>query len=212
MVAGARPQGGGRHFLRYPCRRNTGRGGRIRLWKIDAGARGAEPDPGHRRQHCLDGPGDDDGLQRKLAGGQGGHPDDLPGPAGLAGSAHDHRANHRRTPSHAPPGHARGRGDAACQGHDGPRRPDAAADQPLSARVLGRPVPAHRHRAGADPGAQAHHLRRAGVGARRFHSGADHQPAQGPAEIHGAGAYLYCPRPGRRQTHQRPHPGDVPRA
>ena len=51
--------------------------------------------------------------------------------------------------------------------------------QPLPARVLRRPAPAHRHRPGADPAAQAARRRRAGLGARRVDPGAGHQPAPG---------------------------------
>ena len=48
----------------------------------------------------------------------------------------------------------------------GPGRPAAGCARPLSARVLRRPAPAHRHRPRADPRAGTGHLRRAGVGAR----------------------------------------------
>ena len=54
----------------------------------------------------------------------------------------------------------------------------AAVPRPaLSARVLGRPAAAHRHRPRAGPGARAHRLRRAGLGARRVDPGAGAQPA-----------------------------------
>ena len=58
--------------------------------------------------------------------------------------------------------------------------PADAAD-PLSARVLGRPAAAHRHRARARAQPRLHRLRRAGLGARRLDPGADHQPAREPA-------------------------------
>ena len=51
----------------------------------------------------------------------------------------------------------------------------------LSARVLRRAAPAHRHRARARGRAAAHRLRRAGVRARRLDPGAGHQPAARPA-------------------------------
>ena len=49
--------------------------------------------------------------------------------------------------------------------------------QPLSARVLGRSAPAHRHRPRARGRAALHRRRRAGVGARRLDPGAGDQPA-----------------------------------
>ena len=62
-----------------------------------------------------------------------------------------------------------------------PGRPAARRRRPLSARVLRRPAPAHRHRARAGARAGVHRLRRAGVGARRLDAGADRQPADGSA-------------------------------
>ena len=63
---------------------------------------------------------------------------------------------------------------------EAPRRPGGPAPRrarPLSARIFGRPAPAHRDRAGARGAAEAHRLRRADVGARRLGAGADPQPA-----------------------------------
>ena len=65
----------------------------------------------------------------------------------------------------------------AREGSDGAGRPGAGDDAALSARILRRAVPAHRHRARHDPAPQADRVRRAGVGARRLDPGADHQPA-----------------------------------
>ena len=61
----------------------------------------------------------------------------------------------------------------------GAGRPAPRARGPLSARILRRPAPAHRHRAGADPEPEDRHLRRAGVGARRVDPRPDHQSAAG---------------------------------
>ena len=60
-------------------------------------------------------------------------------------------------------------------------RVEPAVGAALSPRVLGRPAPAHRP--GPGPGARAETGRggRAGVGARRVHSGPDPQPHEGPA-------------------------------
>ena len=57
-------------------------------------------------------------------------------------------------------------------------------------RILRRPAPAHRHRAGAGGRAQADHLRRAGVGAGRVDPGPGHQPAGRSAGKFGL-AYLF---------------------
>jgi ABC-type dipeptide/oligopeptide/nickel transport system ATPase subunit len=55
----------------------------------------------------------------------------------------------------------------------------AVAARSVAPRVLRRPVPAHLDRPGGASPTQAHHLRRAGVGARRVGAGADPQPARG---------------------------------
>ena len=87
----------------------------------------------------------------------------------------------------------------------------AGARRPLSARVLRRPAPAHRHRPRADPQSEARDLRRAGVRARRLHPRADHQPA---ARAEGRSRSLLHhdqPRSGRGRAHQRPRGGHVSR-
>ena len=50
-----------------------------------------------------------------------------------------------------------------------------STSQPLSARILRRPVPAHRYRARPGRRAETAHLRRAGLGAGRLDPGARHQ-------------------------------------
>ena len=74
-------------------------------------------------------------------------------------------------------GRRRAAGRASCWSRVGlaPR-----ARQPLPARVLRRPAPAHRRRPRARARAEADRARRAGVGARRLGPGADHQPARRP--------------------------------
>ena len=89
--------------------------------------------------------------------------------------------------------------------------PAGRALQPLSARVLRRPAPAHRHRPRAGPAAQADHRRRAGVRARRLGAGADHQPARGSAGRVRAVLPVRRPRPRRGAPCLRPGRGDVPR-
>ena len=88
---------------------------------------------------------------------------------------------------------------------------ESRALQPLPARVLGRPAPAHRGRARARDQPAAHLLRRARVRARRFRPGADPQPPEGPPEGVRAHLRLRRPRPERRAAHLRPGARDVPR-
>ena len=72
-----------------------------------------------------------------------------------------------------------------------PGRPAPLHGGALSARAVGRPAPARRHRARARDGAALHRLRRAGLGARRLDPGPDHQPARGPAARGSVSAYLF---------------------
>ena len=60
-------------------------------------------------------------------------------------------------------------------------RPLARALQPLPARVLRRPAPAHRRRPRARAAAEADRRRRAGLRPRRLDPGADGEPARGAA-------------------------------
>ena len=86
------------------------------------------------------------------------------------------------------------------------RRRDA-----LSARVLGRPAPAHRPRARARAQPRLHRLRRAGLGARRVDPGADRQPARGAAARLRPDLPLHRARPRGRPAHLRPDRRHVPR-
>ena len=86
----------------------------------------------------------------------------------------------------AEPIHAFGSGQPAGRGGAGrrtlePGRPASRRRAKISARVLGRPAPAHRDRARdrVEPG--FHRLRRADLGARRLDPGADPQPDARPA-------------------------------
>ena len=67
--------------------------------------------------------------------------------------------------------------------------------EPLPARVLGRPAPAHRRRPRAGARAAPDRARRAGVGARRVGAGADHQPARRPPGRLRADLPVRGPRP-----------------
>ena len=110
-----------------------------------------------------------------------------------------HRLGTRRREQAPRPGAARG------------RRPQPRALQPLPARVLGRPAPAHRRRARARRQSEADRLRRAGLGARRLRAGADPQPAQGPAVGVRPDLHLHRARPQRRAAHLGPRDGHVSR-
>ena len=113
----------------------------------------------------------------RLAAGAPQRADGVPGPAGLAQSAHERVADRRRAAAHPPAAVDRRRSAGARQGHAGAGGPERGPPVPLPARIFGRPVPAHRHRARAVLRAPADRLRRAGVGARRLDPGPDHQPA-----------------------------------
>ena len=99
----------------------------------------------------------------------------------------------------------------AVHGVDGDRRAEPRALQPLPARVLGRPAPAHRRGARARAEAEAPDRRRARLRARRLDPGAGAQPAARPAADPRADARLHRARPLRRAPHVRPRRGDVPR-
>ncbi len=89
------------------------------------------------------------------------------------------------------------------------RSASARALQPLSAHVLGRPAPAHRHRPRADAQSQPAGARRAGLGARSVGAGADPQSARRPAGRVRADLCLHQPRSVGRALHRRRGDGDV---
>ncbi len=106
--------------------------------------------------------------------------DGLPGPVRVAEPPQAGGNHHRRSPAHPwrfqPPAD-----QGASAGAAEACRPVTGAHQPLPARVLRRPAPADRRRAGACAASQADHRRRAGLGARRIDQGPGHQPARRPA-------------------------------
>ena len=88
------------------------------------------------------------------------------------------------------------------------RRRAAAAGGPLplhgaalSARAVGRPAPARRHRPGARGRPARDRLRRGGVRARRVDPGPGDQPAGGPAAEAGPDLPVHRPRSGRGAPH-----------
>ena len=91
------------------------------------------------------------------------------------------------------------------------RRARRRALQPLPARVLGRPAPAHRDRARARHDAAADRRRRARLGAGRLDPGADPEPAGGAPGGVRADVPLHRARPERRPPRLRPGGGHVPR-
>ena len=119
----------------------------------------------------------------------------------------DHRRAAARSTARASKG-GHGPGRASCCALVGL---NARARQPLPARVLRRPAPAHRHRPGARPRPGAARARRAGVGARRVDPGRRREPARGPAGPARPGVPVHRPRPVGGAPHLRPGRGDVPR-
>ena len=88
---------------------------------------------------------------------------------------------------------------------------ERALCEPLSARVLGRPAPAHRHRPGARPRTGVHRLRRTHRRARRLDPGPGGEPPAGSAGAARTHLPFHLPRPRHGPSHCRPGRGDVPR-
>ena len=100
--------------------------------------------------------------------------------------------------------------------HAGPgaarrRRAPQGCQQSLPARVLRRPAPAGRDRPGAGDESSGDRLRRADKRAGRHHPGPRPDLVQGAAGGDRRGLPVHQPRPRRRQRHQRPHRGALPR-
>ena len=91
------------------------------------------------------------------------------------------------------------------------RRPVAGPCAALSARVLRRPAPAHRHCARAGAAAQDHRRRRGGVGAGRLDPRADRQPDARSAGRVRPGLPVHLARHGGGRADQPPRRGDVSR-
>ncbi len=138
------------------------------------------------------------------------HADGVPGPVRLARSAHEGARHRRRAAGRARhPQNARGiprpRGAAAVHGG-----PAARHGRAVSARVLRRAAPAHRHRPRAGARAEPGDLRRAGVGARRVDPGAGDQRADGAAAAAASVVPVRRARPRGGAPHQPPRGRDVP--
>ena len=83
--------------------------------------------------------------------------------------------------------------------------------RPLSAHVLGRPAPAHRHRARADAQPARRGGRRAGLRARRVDPGAGAEPDDGSAGRVRPRLSVHQPRPVGGAPHRARGAGDVSR-
>ena len=88
------------------------------------------------------------------------------------------------------------------------RRGDA---QPLPARILRRPAPAHRRGAGDGAGAEIRDARRTDLGARHERAGAGGRPAARPAAPARPRLPVHQPRPEGRAGARQRHPGDARR-
>ena len=92
------------------------------------------------------------------------------------------------------------------------RRAQPGARQPLPARVLRRPAPAHRHRPGPRPRPEGDRARRAGVRARRVASRPASSTCSRTSRTELGLAYLFIAHDlSRGPPHLRPGRGDVPR-
>ena len=150
-------------------------------------------DDSHRRRgrHPVRAPRDAAGAREDA--------DDLPGPVRLAQPAPEGPRHRRRAAARAVRGPRRGRCEGqGARGGAGAARAGGAqcrACRALSAPVLRRAAPAHRHRPGALGQPRPHHRRRAGLGAGRLDPGADPQPDDGPARRARPRLPLHQPRP-----------------
>ena len=170
---------GGRRIVRYRARRDAGAGGRVRLRQVHAVAHAAQADRPGVRPHRAGRRGSGVPAAAPGAAMAPAHPDGVPGSVCLAQSPAQ-RVRHAGRGAGAawrtrPPRPAR-----AHRRHAGPGRAAGLGRRPLSARVLRRTAPAHRHRPRADPASGPGGAGRAGVGAGRIHPGADPEPAGGP--------------------------------
>jgi hypothetical protein len=186
-------------------------GRRVGLRQVDHRARHPAARKAHRRPRLLRGRRPRRAARRRAAPPAAPHADDLPGPLRLAEQPHDagpHRGRAAAGPQPAPTATSARPGQGAAQ----PGRHQPQHDQPLPARVLRRPAPAHRHRPGARGRAQLHRLRRAHQRPRRVDPRADHQPAAGaPARVR-PDLPVHRPRPLGGAPHLRPGRRHVPGA
>ena len=142
------------------------------------------------------------------------HAGRVPGSVRLAQPAHDGRPDRRRGPG-AAPARARRAPSAtrwSLQMLDevglGARARRGRRARALSARVLGRPAPAHRDRARGRAAARGAGARRADLGARRLGAAAGAGAARRPAAPLRHELRLHQPRPRGRARDVAPRAGD----
>ncbi len=116
-----------------------------------------------------------------------------------------------RSRSRSTPAPSRGRAARAGAGDDGAGRAAARPGRALSAHVLGRPAPAHRHRPRADAAPAHRRRRRAGLRARRLDPRAGAEPAARSAGGVPRRLCLHQPRSLGGAPHRRRGDGDVSR-
>ena len=133
--------------LRHPPRRDVRPRRRVRVRQDDRRADHPAPDRAHQRQVHLRRARRVRAVAPRAEGAAQGHADHLPGPVLEPRSAHADRREHRRGAVRSR--HARAR-ERRSTGAPGARRgrPATRARAALSARVLRRAAPAHRHRPG----------------------------------------------------------------
>ena len=209
--AGRRGQGRRRDLLRPLPGRDARHRGRVRLWQVHGRQAPDDAGAGDRRRGLLQGPGHHQAVRPRAEGRPPQHPDGVPGPVHLAEPADDGRRHHRGALRDPPRGGAQGRPAPQGAGPPGRRGSQPGVHQPLPAPVLRRSAPAHRHRPRprAQPG--DHHLRRAGLRARRVGAGAGHQPDGEAAGRVQPLLHLHRARPVDRPAHLGPGRRHVPR-
>ena len=88
---------------------------------------------------------------------------------------------------------------------DAAGRPRRALPEALSAQLLGRSAPAHRHRPRARAKTRSADMRRAGLGARCLDPGAGSQSTEGPAGRTRPDLSVRLAQPRRRRLHRGPN-------
>ena len=203
-------QGGGRHRRDGQAWADAGRGRRIRLGQDDAGP-GADAADLVRGAHRLSRPGNRRPHLQGDAAAEARHADRLPGPLRLAQPTHVD-CRHRRRGAEAARRQSLGqRARQARRRGAGGGRPRCRDAQPLPARILGRPAPAHRGRPRHGAGAGIRHARRADLGARHERAGAGgRSPARAAAPARPR-LSVHQPRPESGAGAGQRHSGDARR-